>query len=168
MDENGRLVFENASYFVPENEWAFWTSDAASGAPASMVGVARRNLEAVRDRLSLMDAGSEAVPGIRAIASYGHPAGHVALSVESDGARLLHVSDAVLYPLHLEYSEWTPVFDLLPEQAAESNRRIFDLAAMENVLVFAHHFPPFPNLGHVVEEEIGWRWRPIEENRETG
>ena len=75
---------------------------------------------------------------------------------------MLHVSDAVLYPLHLEYPQWTPVFDILPEQAAASKRRVFDRAAEEDALVFAHHFPPFPNLGHVRKAEQGWRWQPIE------
>jgi glyoxylase-like metal-dependent hydrolase (beta-lactamase superfamily II) len=75
---------------------------------------------------------------------------------------LLHVSDMVLYPLHLEHPEWTPVFDMLPEQASASKRRVFDRAAEEDALVFAHHFPAFSNLGHVRKKEQGWRWQPIE------
>src|ERR671921_84336 len=71
-------------------------------------------------------------------------------------------SEAVLYPLHLEHPKWTPVFDMLPEQASASKRRIFDLAAEEDALVFAHHFPPFPSLGHVRKGEQGWRWQPID------
>lgn len=70
---------------------------------------------------------------------------------------MLYVSDAVLHPLHLEHPEWTPVFDMLPEQASASKHRIFDRAAEDDALVFAHHFPPFPNLGHVLKEEQGWR-----------
>lgn len=75
-------------------------------------------------------------------ATFGHTPGHIALSIASGADQLLHVSDAVLYPLHLEHPEWTPVFDMLPEQASNSKRRIFDLAAEENALVFAHHFLP--------------------------
>lgn len=62
------------------------------------------------------------------------------------------------YPLHLEHPEWTPVFDMLPEQASASKCRVFDRAVEENALVFAHHFSPFPNLGHVRKKEQGWRW----------
>jgi hypothetical protein len=65
-------------------------------------------------------------------------------------------------PLHLEHPEWIPVFDILPEQASVSKHRIFNLAAEEDALVFAHHFPPFPNLGHIRKQEQGWRWQPIE------
>lgn len=34
-----------------------------------------------------------------------------------------------------------------------------------NLLVFAHHFPPFPNLGSVLKEGVGWQWQPIQVKR---
>lgn len=156
-------MFESARYFVSREEWNFWTSDAAMmKATPPMVNIARRNLEPLRDRLNLIEDASEIVPGIRAVATPGHTPGHIALSITSDGEQLLHVSDAVLYPLHLEHPEWAPVFDVSPRQAAASKRRIFNQAAAEEALVFAHHFPSFPNLGHVLKEEEGWLWKPIE------
>lgn len=163
LDEGGALVFANARYFVPRDEWEFWMSEAATRlAPALMVDIARRNLEPMRDRLSLVDDGAEVVPGIRVIASPGHTPGHVALSITSDDERLLHISDVVLFPLHLEHPEWVPVFDILPEEAAASKHRIFDYAAEQQALVFAHHFPPFPNLGHVRKHGAGWEWQPVQ------
>ncbi len=130
LDEAGNLVFESARYFISREEWDFWTTDAATTkAPPPMVSIARRNLEPLRDRLTLIDDASEVVPGIRAVATPGHTPGHIALSITSDGEQLLHVSDAVLYPLHLEHPGWTPVFDTSPEQAAASKHRIFDHAA---------------------------------------
>ena len=162
LDRSGRLVFPNAHYFVSSDEWAFWMSDiAATKAPGMMVDIARRNLEAMRDRLTLVEDGAEVVPGIRVVAAPGHTPGHVALSIVSEGAQLLHISDVVLYPFHMEHPEWVPVFDMAPEVAAASKRKTFDLAAEEQALVFAHHFPPFPNLGHVQYRGEGWRWLPI-------
>ncbi len=163
LNEAGRPVFSNAHYFVSEEEWNFWASDAARAkAPTIMVDTARRNLGPVEDRMTLVQDNSEIVPGIHAIAAFGHTPGHIALSIASNGERLLHISDAVLYPLHLEHPEWVPIFDMLPDQAADSKRRIFNLAAEESVLVFAHHFPPFPNLGHVRKNGRGWLWQPID------
>jgi glyoxylase-like metal-dependent hydrolase (beta-lactamase superfamily II) len=160
--ENMRSSGVEPSEIISEEKWEFWTSDAATTeAPPFMVDTARRNLEPLKDRLTLVEDASEIVPGVRAIATAGHTPGHIALSIASDGERLLHISDAVLYPLHLEHPEWIPVFDILPEQASASKRRIFDLAAEETALVFAHHFPPFPSLGHVRKREQGWRWQPI-------
>src|SRR5829696_7989287 len=163
LDERGALVFSNARYVVPRDEWEFWMSEAATRlAPAPMVDIARRNLEPIRDRLSLVDDGADVVPGIRVVASPGHTPGHVALSITSDREELLHISDVVLYPLHLEHPDWVPVFDILPDEAAASKRRIFDRSAEQQALVFAHHFPPFPNLGHVRKQETGWLWQPIQ------
>ena len=163
LDETGELVFPNAHYFISEEEWEFWNSEAATTkAPPFMVDTARRNLEPLKDRLTLVEDASETVPGVRAIATAGHTPGHIALSIASEGDLLLHISDAEHYPLHLEHPEWTPVFDMLPEQASASKHRIFDLAAEEDALVFTHHFPPFPNLGHVRKGEQGWRWQPID------
>src|SRR5215213_1404509 len=163
LNDKRVLVFSNAHYLISGEEWAFWNSDdATTKAPPFMVDAARRNLEPLKDRLTLVEDASEAVPGVRAIATPGHTPEHIALSVASDGERLLHISDAVLYPLHLEHPEWTPVFDMLPEQASASKRRIFDLAAEEDALVFAHHLPPFPSVGHVRKGEQGWRWQPID------
>jgi glyoxylase-like metal-dependent hydrolase (beta-lactamase superfamily II) len=160
LDDRGKLMFPNAQYFVPREEWAFWTSEAAATAPPPFVTIARRNLGSMHDRLTLVDDGVEVVPGVRVIAAPGHTPGHVALSITSDGERLLHISDVVLHPLHLEHPEWVPVFDMLPEAAAASKRRIFDLATEQRALVFAHHFPPFPNLGYVQKYGAGWQWQP--------
>jgi glyoxylase-like metal-dependent hydrolase (beta-lactamase superfamily II) len=163
LDEDGRLVFGHARYFISQEEWDFWNSDdAMAKAPTFMVDTARRKLNPLDDRLTFVDDTSEIVPGVRAVATFGHTPGHMALSIVSGGERLLHVSDAVLYPLHLEYPEWAPVFDMLPEQASASKRQIFNLAAEESALVFAHHFPPFPNLGHVRKKGQGWHWQPHE------
>jgi glyoxylase-like metal-dependent hydrolase (beta-lactamase superfamily II) len=163
LNEEGRLVFGDARYFISQEEWDFWNSDdALAKAPTYMVYTTRRNLNPLEDRLTFVGDASEIVPGVRAVATFGHTPGQMALSIVSGGERLLHVSDAVLYPLHLEFPEGTPVFDMLPAQASASKRRIFDLAAEENALVFAHHFPPFPNLGHVRKEHQRWHRQLLE------
>jgi glyoxylase-like metal-dependent hydrolase (beta-lactamase superfamily II) len=122
-----------------------------------MVEIACHNLEPLRDRLTLIDDAFTIVPGIQALATPGH----MALSIASDRQQLLHLSDVVLHPLHLEQPEWIPIFDIFPEQAAASKHRIFNRAADEQALVFAHHFPPFPNLGYVRKQAEGWQWQPI-------
>ena len=58
--------------------------------------------------------------------------------------------------------EWLPVFDIVPDEAQLSKQRIFDRAVAEKALVFAHHFPPFPNLGTIAKKKMGWLWQPIE------
>jgi glyoxylase-like metal-dependent hydrolase (beta-lactamase superfamily II) len=166
LDDEGALVFANARYVIGRDEWEFWMSEAAGRQPPPvMVDIARRNLEPVADRLTFVDNDDEILPGIRVIATSGHTPGHLALEISSGGEILLHISDVVIYPLHLEHSDWTPAFDLLPEAAETSKRRTFDRAAEQGPLVFGHHFPPFPNLGHVRKHGSGWQWQPIDQGR---
>ena len=112
--------------------------------------------------MSLLDGASEIVPGIRALLAPGHTPGHMVVSVASGDEQLLYISDTVLYPLHLEHPDWLPIYDIVPEKAAVSKRRIFDWAAREGMWVIGQHFPPFPSLGHVVKNGESWQWQPIE------
>lgn len=163
LDDAGSLVFPNARYVIGREEWDFWLSEtAAAQAPPVMVDIARRNLEPIRNRVELVGDGDEVMSGIRVMATPGHTPGHLALVIRSGGETLLHVSDVVLHPLHLEHPDWVPTFDMLPAEAAASKRRTFDRAAAEAALVFGHHFPPLPNLGHVRKQRAGWRWEPVD------
>ncbi len=163
LDDKGELVYPNADYHIWREEWDFWFSEEAfNKTPEMFVTVARKNLEPIRDRVTLLDVESEIVPGIRAIPAFGHTPGHIVASISSGDEQLLYIGDTVLYPLHLEHPDWTPIYDILPEQAAVSKRQIFDRAAEEKSLVVGQHFPPFPSLGYVVKRGEGWGWQPIE------
>jgi glyoxylase-like metal-dependent hydrolase (beta-lactamase superfamily II) len=162
LTDAGTLAFPNAQYLMGEDEWHFWYSEEGSShVPPEFVEMARHNLDPVRDRVMLVHDGDEIVPGIKALGAFGHTPGHMALEIRSGGQTLLHVCDVALHPLHLKHPDWRPVFDMLPEQAAESKRRTLDRAAEEECLVFAYHFPPFPNLGYVRKTDGGWSWQPL-------
>jgi len=162
LNDKGELVYPNAHYYIWKDEWDFWYSEKAiSKTPEMFVTVARKNLEPIRDRVTLLDDKSEIVPGVGAIPAPGHTPGHMVVSISSGGEQLLYIGDTVLHPLHLEHPDWTPVYDILSEQAAASKRRIFDRAAEEKALVIGQHFPPFPSLGSVVKLGKGWLWQPM-------
>jgi glyoxylase-like metal-dependent hydrolase (beta-lactamase superfamily II) len=162
LDDEARPVYANARYYLWKDEWEFWTSEMAfARASERHVAIARQNLEPIRDRLILVDWEGEIVPGIRAIAAPGHTPGHMAACVSSGDERLLYVGDVVMHPLHLKHPDWTPIYDILPEKAEVSKRRILHRAAEEESLVIGHHLPPFPSLGHVVKAGEGWQWQPI-------
>ncbi len=163
LDNEGNPVFPSARYYIWKDEWDFWFSEIAFvKAPEMFVKIARRNLKPVKDRVSLLDHESEILPGICVITAPGHTPGHMVVSVSSRDEQLLYIGDTVLYPLHLEHPDWTPIYDILPEKAAASKRQIFDRAAAEKAWVIGQHFPPFPSLGHVIKKGKGWKWQPIE------
>jgi glyoxylase-like metal-dependent hydrolase (beta-lactamase superfamily II) len=163
LDDEGRLAFARARFYLSKDEWSFWFSDVSMArAPERHVRVARRYLETMRDRVNLLQGECEILPGIRAVPAPGHTPGHIAVEVASAGKVLLYIGDAAVHPLHLKHPDWAPIYDILPEQAAASKRRIFDGAAARKALVLGQHFPPFPSLGTVMANGEGWRWKPID------
>jgi glyoxylase-like metal-dependent hydrolase (beta-lactamase superfamily II) len=162
LDDGGKPFCSEARYYISKDEWNFWLSEVSMArAPERFVRTARRSLEALRDRVNLVEGESQVVPGVRAIPAPGHTPGHMAVSVSSEDEQLLYIGDTVVHPLHLEHPDWHPIYDILPEEAAASKRRIFDRAAAERALVMGQHFAPFPSLGTVVKNGRGWQWQPL-------
>jgi glyoxylase-like metal-dependent hydrolase (beta-lactamase superfamily II) len=162
LDDKGKPVYTGASYFISKEEWGFWFSGASMKAPKRFVRFARRVLGSLQDRVHLLEGETQVVPGIRAIPAPGHTPGHMAVEVSSADESLLYIGDTALHPLHLEYPEWYSIYDMLPEEAAASKRRIFERAVAQKALVMAQHFAPFPSLGTIVPKRDGWLWKPAE------
>lgn len=164
----GKPAFPRARYVIWKDEWEFWTSEpdltplkADEHFKQLMLMFAGKNLPPIRGQLDLVDHETEILPGIRAIAAPGHTPGHMALGISSAGEQLLCISDALLHPIHLEQPDWYPIFDLAPEQAMASKRRLIDMASAEKALVLGFHFP-FPGLGRIFKKGKAWQWQPIE------
>jgi len=85
----------------------------------------------------------------------------MAVEVVSGSDQLLHISDTVLHPIHLEEPDWYSAVAINPLKVVETRGRILDIASNENVLTLVTHFT-FPGLGHISRREGGWRWQPIE------
>jgi glyoxylase-like metal-dependent hydrolase (beta-lactamase superfamily II) len=167
LGPDGRPSFPNATYVMSRMEWDFWTTAPDlrntrmdEHMQQMLVSVAQKNLLPLEGCIELLDGEGEKeiVSGIRAIPAPGHTPGHIAVLVESAKAQLLHISDAVLNPLHLENPTWRNVFDLDEEAAVTTKRRLLDRAAADKIKVLAYHFP-FPGLGHVESEVNSWRWQ---------
>jgi glyoxylase-like metal-dependent hydrolase (beta-lactamase superfamily II) len=166
LNEKGDPVYTGATYYICKTEWDFWFSDQAAKQVGDwMIDVAREKLAPLKGKTVLIGQEGEILPNVSVLFAPGHTPGHMVVSFASEGERLLYTGDTVLQPLHLDHPDWLPKFDILPELAAASKHRIFDMAASTGSLVLGQHFPPFPNLGHVVKKEIGWEWQPIGNDR---
>jgi glyoxylase-like metal-dependent hydrolase (beta-lactamase superfamily II) len=160
---DGKSAFPDARFIMWKDEWNFWTSGEAElrleHSKEVLIGFARKNLPPIQGQVDLVEHEKEIVPGIRAIAAPGHTPGHMALSIFSEGEKLLCVSDAFLHPIHVERPEWHAAVDFDPVQVAETRKRLLGMATSERALVFAYHFA-FPGLGLVNWRGDGWRWQP--------
>jgi glyoxylase-like metal-dependent hydrolase (beta-lactamase superfamily II) len=108
----------------------------------------------------LFEGEKEVVPGVHVIPAPGHTPGHVALVISSSKEQLLHLGDSVLHPMHLEHPAWRNAFDLNQDDAATTQRRLFDHAAPDNAMVLAYHFP-FPGIGSVKKSANAWKWESL-------
>lgn len=162
LGEGGEPNFPKARLFVSRVEWEFWFSAEAMVRPGKwLTGFARQKLLPLKERAVLLEREEEVLPGVSVLFAPGHTPGHMVLSFASGGERLLYTGDTAVHPLHLEHPDWLPAVDVLPEAAAASKSRIFDLGASTGSWVLGSHFPPFPSLGHVVKREVGWEWQPL-------
>ncbi len=168
LDGHGQPAFPNARYAMSKTEWDFWTDtavlhDAAMDAHLKqmLVSCAQKNLPPLKTRIDLFEGEKEIAPGVHAVPAPGHTPGHIGLLIASGNQQLLHMSDAVVHPLHLENPGWRCVFDLDPVLAAETRRKICDRAAADGPTALAYHFP-FPGLGQVKGHGMAYRWEAVD------
>ena len=164
----GHALFSNARHVLSEYEWEFW----ARGRPdltamrvpqevsAALGPAAQRSIETLRFQIETVDREREVIPGVRVLPAPGHTPGHLAVVIVSGEERLLHIGDAAVHPLHIEFPELQNGFDQNPEQAARTRRELLELATAEHMRLMAFHFP-FPSVGQIAERpEGGWDWSP--------
>jgi glyoxylase-like metal-dependent hydrolase (beta-lactamase superfamily II) len=125
-----------------------------------MLASAQKNLAGVQAQLDLVDPETEIVPGITAIAAFGHSPGQMALEISSAEQRLLFVADAIVLPLHLEYPETIGMTDHQPAVMVDTRIRLLEKAVREKALVSTSHLA-FPGLGRVVPKAESWQWQPM-------
>lgn len=160
-DAEGNLNFPNANYILWREEWEFWTSEERlAGLPEIMVTFARKNLPPIRDRVELLDREGEILTGVRAFPAPGHTPGHMALALSSEGEGLWVLGDAILHPIHIRHPGWHAAFDMDPDAARRTRRRLLERAASEGTELHGFHFHPAPGLGTVESGADGWEWVP--------
>lgn len=162
--KDGTARFPNAQVMVPEAEWAFWMDDARMNAAPDAAKAGFQNVRRVFGPIAkdvVPYAGEkEVAPGITAMPAPGHTPGHTAFVVAGGNDRLLVWSDTTNRPeLFVRNPGWHAVFDLDPQGAEASRRRMLDMAASERMQVAGYHFP-FPATGFIAREGGGYAYVP--------
>ena len=160
---DGQLVYPNAQHYLPQLEWEDLHRKDIPEFAVPFIEFARNQLQplvANDGQLAFYGDEDEMVPGIQAVATPGHSAGHHALIIESSGQRLLLPFDILGHPiLHLRHPEWFMRVDQIPDLAVATRQQLLTRAANEKIPVLIHHFP-FPGLGHVVRDGDAYRYIP--------
>jgi glyoxylase-like metal-dependent hydrolase (beta-lactamase superfamily II) len=162
VDEAGQPTFSNARHVMWDQAWKNWMEGGVdlSDWPQEFLDFVRQTLAIVQDKLELVPAETEFLPGMRLSPAIGHRHEHSVINISSQGQRLLHAGDALIHPIFITCPHWYSVFDVFPEQAISVKKRLLDQAAAQDSLVFGSHMP-FPGLGRVRKENGAWRWLPL-------
>jgi glyoxylase-like metal-dependent hydrolase (beta-lactamase superfamily II) len=160
--EGGAPLFSKARYVIAGIEYDFWAPEGKhSGQMEDLAAIFRANVVPVADKTTFIKAGDDVVPGIRSLAAPGHTPGHLAFTLESDGARMLFWGDCAHHHVaSLARPDWHCTFDADKAQGAATRKLIYDMAATERIPVQGYHMP-FPSIGYVERRaDGGYRWVP--------
>lgn len=98
---------------------------------------------------------------VKALDAHGHTPGHAAFLIEDPKKKVLVIGD-LLHAAALQFPapQCNARYDVNPENAAESRRRLLDMAAEQNLPVAGMHLPK-PSVGTVKKDGTGYVWTPV-------
>jgi glyoxylase-like metal-dependent hydrolase (beta-lactamase superfamily II) len=107
------------------------------------------------------EPGSTLAPGLESVAAFGHTPGHTLFTVRSEGQSFAYVADITNVPsLFARNPDWAVLFDMNPEMARQSRRRIFERLVKEKMMAGGFHFP-FPAFGTIEPAGNGYQFVPV-------
>lgn len=145
LDTDGNATFPNAELVLHEAEANFWLGEMPAGASERLArnfGSAAKVTAPYRDRLRTVKDG-EGLPGLAAMLMAGHTPGHTGWFIESAGNRLLVWGDIVHFAqVQVPVPDATLIYDVDPEAAVATRRKIFDFVATDGITVIGSHLSP--------------------------
>jgi glyoxylase-like metal-dependent hydrolase (beta-lactamase superfamily II) len=152
-------VFPNAKYILAEDEW----TPLARGEHSYGVPDTTAVIEPLRQMHPvLFQDGDEVAPGVQALVTPGHSAGHTSYVVSSsEGRRLVAFGDAFHVPAQLARPDWTSAPDVDPSAVVKARRRILTELSQPDTFGFAFHFGDQP-FGQIMTDDVNpRRWQPV-------
>jgi glyoxylase-like metal-dependent hydrolase (beta-lactamase superfamily II) len=165
LQKDGKALFPKATVYLAQEEKDFWIKP---NAPTSG-NAAYAALTPYGNRVETFRPGElgavikEIIPGITAIAAFGHTPGHTAFMVESEGKKLLIWGDLMHAELiQFPLPDQSVSYDTDPLAAAAIRRRILEYVTANKIAVAGMHMA-YPAIGLVSAAGNGsYRFTPAE------
>jgi glyoxylase-like metal-dependent hydrolase (beta-lactamase superfamily II) len=163
---DGKPAFPNAIVRAAQQEADFWLSKAhMDTAPEDRKDGYKSAMKAVNpyffaEKFKPFNGDKELIPGIRAVATPGHTAGHTIYIVESKGQKLVLWGD-LMHVGAVQFADpsVTIQFDTDSAAAAAQRKKVFADVAEHGYWVAGVHLP-FPGLGHLRATGSGYTFVP--------
>jgi len=155
-------AFPNATFHISEVEWAFWTDpDVMKKVPEDrqmFAAGAQRVLKVIGEKSKRFKPGQEVAPGIMAVDSSGHTAGHVSLVVSGGGSSLVVLGDALTNAaISFRHPGWLSGSDADADQGAATRKKLLDWLAKDKLPFIGYHLPA-PGLGRAEAKDGAYRF----------
>ena len=149
-----RPPFAHSDVVLAGPEWA------QRGLAAAAHPMGAEIIAAMAPMVRTVADGEEIFPGVRALFTAGHTAGHAAYVLTSGGQRLIAFGDALHTPIQVDHPEWSAAPDHDPGQSADARRRLVRELAEPATLGFGVHFADVV-FGRVRRDGPGPAWEPV-------
>ena len=156
MKDDATPAFPNAQIYISEIEWQHWASRTEAQDTTSR-GF-RRHLYPLHDRVTLLRAGEEFLPGLHPIPTPGHSPGHFSYLISSADEEACFVGDVAFHEvLSYAFPDAECAYDEDRAVGAVTRRNMLGALAREDMPIIGYH-QPWPGLGKVRAEGEGFRY----------
>jgi glyoxylase-like metal-dependent hydrolase (beta-lactamase superfamily II) len=159
LAKDGKALFPRALVYLAEQERDYWTKvNVNAGAVAALAPYGNKVKTFKPGELGA--AAAELLPGITAIAAFGHTPGHTAFLVVSGNARLLIWGDVMhVQAIQFPRPDISVTYDTDPVQAAAVRKKILDYVVKNAIPIAGMHLL-YPAVGTVRAAEGGFSFEP--------
>lgn len=157
LTDDNQPVYPNSTYIISKTEMDFWQGRIDNGIVEQQPIVDMMRSKGLR----LIEMDEQIMPGVTAVPIPGHKPGQIAVLIESEGEKLIHMADLLHSPMQFAHPEWSASFDVDTSVSVPTRREALALAADQNLLAMFYHLP-FPGLGRVKHAARGFTWHPIQ------
>jgi glyoxylase-like metal-dependent hydrolase (beta-lactamase superfamily II) len=145
-------IFPNAEIHVPAVDYKYWTDPATTGGAAKRIQAVFPSWKNIKP----FEGDKEIVPGVRAIATFGHTPGHTSYQLGSGSKQFIVLGDVSNIPaLFVVHPEWRAAFDTDGQLAETNRRKMFDRVIADKATVAGYHFG-MPGAGTIKKDGNGY------------
>lgn len=147
--KNGKATYPNAEVYVSKIERDYWVNELKNENVIKALGLYEK-------KLHFFEFDDEVFDGVKAIDASGHTPGHTVFEIKADGEELLIVGDIMHFiDIQLPVPDVSVKYDVDPDKARETRKKILNYAAENNVKIAGMHITP-PGVIKVKKNETGY------------